>query len=53
MLKIVKTTRTVADNGLLLIKSYYNNGIVKTYVRIGNHIKFIDEATYIPKDLKN
>ena len=53
MLKIVKTTHLVANNGFFIIKNFYNNGVVKTYVHIGNRIKLIDESMYNPKDLKN
>ncbi len=52
-MKIIKTAHLVASNGLYIIKNFYDNGTVKTYIHIGNRIKFLDESKYNPKDLKN
>lgn len=52
-MKIIKTAHLVSNNGLFIIKNFYDNGKVKTYIHIGNRIKFIDEKDYKPKDLKN
>lgn len=53
MAKIIKTTFVTTPKSICYIKSYFDSGIVKTFAKIGNHIKLIDESLYSPKDLKN
>ena len=44
MSKIIKTTHLVSNNGLFIIKNYYDDGKVRSYIHIGNKIKFIEES---------
>ncbi len=52
MTTILKTTHEVTKNGLYLIKRYYSDGIVKIYAYIGNRIKFLEQLSYNPNEIK-